>query len=118
MLGSARRRRAIARLAQIAGFAASAMMALSAMPAAEPAANGRVGAGSGAGTIEGALILAYRNNPQLNAQRSSTRATGENVPTALAGYRAGHWHDDPHGAVSRHAYEVGNDRRRNRGLYA
>jgi outer membrane protein len=63
------------------------MMALSVMPAAEPAANGRVGTGAGAGTIEGALTLAYRNNPQLNAQRSSTRATDENVPTALAGYR-------------------------------
>jgi outer membrane protein len=63
------------------------MMAFSAMPAAEPAPNGRVGAGAGAGTIEGALVLAYRNNPQLNAQRSATRATDENVPTALAGYR-------------------------------
>jgi outer membrane protein len=63
------------------------MMAFSVMPAAEPAVNGRVGAGGGAGTIERALILAYRNNPQLNAQRSSTRATDENVPTALAGYR-------------------------------
>jgi outer membrane protein len=63
------------------------MMALSVMPAAEPAPNGRVGTGAGAGTIEGALVLAYRNNPQLNAQRSATRATDENVPTALAGYR-------------------------------
>jgi len=63
------------------------MMAFSVMPAAEPAVNGRVGSGAGAGTIEGALILAYRNNPQLNAQRSSARATDENVPTALAGYR-------------------------------
>ena len=63
------------------------MMAFSVMPAAEPAVNGRVGSGAGAGTIEGALILAYRNNPQLNAQRSSTRATDENVPNALAGYR-------------------------------
>ena len=88
MWGGARGRRAIARAAQIVAFAASAMMALSTVvPAAEPAANGRVGAGAGAGTIEGALVLAYRNNPQLNAQRSSTRATDENVPTALAGYR-------------------------------
>ena len=37
--------------------------------------------------MEQALGFAYRNNPQLNAQRSSTRATDENVPTALAGYR-------------------------------
>jgi len=87
MLGSARGRRAIARGAQIAAFAVSAMMAFSVMLAAEPAVNGRVGSGAGAGTIEGALILAYRNNPQLNAQRSSTRATDENVPNALAGYR-------------------------------
>src|SRR3954469_6345969 len=87
MLGSARGRRAIARGAQIAAFAVSAMMAFSVMLAAEPAVNGRVGSGAGAGTIEGALILAYRNNPQLNAQRSSARATDENVPTALAGYR-------------------------------
>src|SRR5258708_38287244 len=87
MLGRARRRRAIARGAQIAAFAASAMMAFSVMPAAEPAVNGRVGSGAGAGTSEGALDLAYRNNPQLNAQRSPTRATDENVPTTLAGYR-------------------------------
>ena len=64
------------------------MMALSTVVrAAEPAVYGRVGSGAGAGTIEGALVLAYRNNPQLNAQRSSARATDENVPTALAGYR-------------------------------
>ena len=47
----------------------------------------RVGAGAGAGTLEGALVLAYQNNPQLNAQRAATRAADENVPTALAGYR-------------------------------
>src|SRR6476620_7723889 len=87
MLGTARGRRAIARGAQIAAFATSAMRALSVMPAAEPAPNGRVGTGAGAGTMEGALVLAYRNNPQLNAQRSATRATDENVPSALAGYR-------------------------------
>jgi outer membrane protein len=37
--------------------------------------------------MERALILAYQNNPQLNAQRASARATDEAVPTALAGYR-------------------------------
>jgi outer membrane protein len=47
----------------------------------------RVSSGPGAGTLEGALVLAYRNNPQLNAQRAATRAADENVPTALAGYR-------------------------------
>jgi outer membrane protein len=40
-----------------------------------------------ADTIEAALIRAYQNNPQLNAQRASVRATDENVPTALSGYR-------------------------------
>ncbi len=40
-----------------------------------------------ADTLDGALALAYRNNPSLNAQRAGTRATDENVPQALAGYR-------------------------------
>jgi outer membrane protein len=47
----------------------------------------RVGVGAGAGTLEGALALAYQNNPQLNAQRAATRAADENVTTALSGYR-------------------------------
>src|ERR687897_1554289 len=38
-------------------------------------------------TLEGALIQAYQNNPQLNAQRASVRATDETVPQALSGYR-------------------------------
>jgi outer membrane protein len=33
------------------------------------------------------LVLAYQNNPQLNAQRAATRAVDENVTTALAGNR-------------------------------
>jgi len=40
-----------------------------------------------ADTMESALLRAYRNNPQLNAQRVSVRAVDENVPQALAGYR-------------------------------
>jgi outer membrane protein len=40
-----------------------------------------------ADTIESALVRAYQNNPQLNAQRASVRATDENVPQALSGYR-------------------------------
>jgi outer membrane protein len=40
-----------------------------------------------ADTLEGALALAYQNNPSLNAQRAGVRATDENVPQALAGYR-------------------------------
>ena len=43
--------------------------------------------GAHADTLDGALTLAYRNNPSLNAQRAGTRATDENVPQALAGYR-------------------------------
>jgi outer membrane protein len=38
-------------------------------------------------TIETALARAYRDNPQLNAQRAQVRATDENVPQALSGYR-------------------------------
>jgi outer membrane protein len=38
-------------------------------------------------TIESALVKAYQNNPQLNAQRASVRATDENVPQALSGYK-------------------------------
>ena len=116
MLWGARGRRARARAAQIAAFAVSAAVALwaaslAAEPAAsgrqtepaangrqtEPAANGRqaepapngrlVGNGAGAGTMDQALIQSYQNNPQLNSQRSATRAIDENVPTALAGYR-------------------------------
>src|SRR5258706_15565160 len=40
-----------------------------------------------ADTLESALAQAYNNNPQLNAQRALVRATDENVPTALSGYR-------------------------------
>src|SRR3979490_2534837 len=40
-----------------------------------------------ADTIEAALVRAYQNNPQLNAQRSQVRVTDENVPQALSGYR-------------------------------
>src|SRR5512143_2061835 len=40
-----------------------------------------------ADTMEAALLRAYQNNPQLNAQRASVRAVDENVPQALSGYR-------------------------------
>jgi len=40
-----------------------------------------------ADTLDGALVLAYQNNPTLNAQRASARATDEGVPQALSGYR-------------------------------
>ena len=40
-----------------------------------------------ADTLLGSLVLAYQNNPTLNAQRASVRATDEGVPQALSGYR-------------------------------
>src|ERR1700758_4266574 len=40
-----------------------------------------------ADTMERALLRAYQNNPQLNAQRASVRVIDETVPQALAGYR-------------------------------
>jgi outer membrane protein len=40
-----------------------------------------------ADTMEAALLRAYQNNPQLNAQRATVRATDENVSQALSGYR-------------------------------
>src|ERR1700739_4861415 len=40
-----------------------------------------------ADTIDAALVRAYQNNPQLNAQRAQVRSIDENVPQALAGYR-------------------------------
>jgi len=88
MLRGARSQRAIARIAQIAALAASAAL-LAAPLTAEPAGNGwhLVGSGAGSGTIDGALVASYQNNPQLNSQRAATRAIDENVPTALAGYR-------------------------------
>jgi outer membrane protein len=44
--------------------------------------------GGGASTnLEEALVQAYQNNPQVNAQRALVRATDEAVPQALSGYR-------------------------------
>ena len=42
-----------------------------------------------ADTLNGALVLAYQNNPTLNAQRASARATDEGVPQALSGIGRG-----------------------------
>jgi outer membrane protein len=38
-------------------------------------------------TVAEALVKAYQSNPQLNAERARQRATDENVPQAMAGYR-------------------------------
>jgi outer membrane protein len=40
-----------------------------------------------ADTIKAALVRAYQDNPQLNAQRAQVRVTDEGVPQALSGYR-------------------------------
>ncbi len=40
-----------------------------------------------ADTLAEALVSAYQSNPQINASRAQQRATDENVPQALAGYR-------------------------------
>ncbi|MFG1392576.1 TolC family outer membrane protein [Xanthobacter agilis] len=42
---------------------------------------------AGAQPLDSALASAYVNNPSLNSQRAGTRATDENVPKALSGYR-------------------------------
>jgi outer membrane protein len=62
-----------------AGGLAVGLIACAALPLAAPLAHGE--------TLEAALVEAYRNNPSLNAQRASVRATDENVPQALSGYR-------------------------------
>ncbi len=38
-------------------------------------------------SLSEALASAYANNPTLNAQRASQRATDEGVPQALSGFR-------------------------------
>jgi outer membrane protein len=55
---------------------------------------GLVGAGLAAGpasaqvrTLQDALAATYANNPQIQASRAQLRATDENVPQALAGWR-------------------------------
>jgi outer membrane protein len=40
-----------------------------------------------ADTLNGALINAYQNNPQINSQRAVVRSTDESVPQALSGYK-------------------------------
>ena len=46
-----------------------------------------IASSASAETLADALASAYANNPTLNAQRASLRATDEGVPQALAGYR-------------------------------
>jgi outer membrane protein len=58
---------------------AVAVIACAAVPVAAYQARGE--------TLDSALAQAYRNNPSLNSQRASVRATDEYVPQALSGYR-------------------------------
>ncbi|RXH20080.1 TolC family outer membrane protein [Bradyrhizobium guangzhouense] len=44
-------------------------------------------AAASAEALPEAMVKAYQTNPQLNAERARQRATDENVPQALAGYR-------------------------------
>ncbi len=46
-----------------------------------------MGESASAQTLEQAITAAYVNNPTLNAQRAAVRASDENVPRALSGYR-------------------------------
>jgi outer membrane protein len=61
-------------VATCVGFAATAAFCLAAGAARADA-------------LPEALAKAYQSNPQLNAERARQRATDENVPQALAGYR-------------------------------
>jgi outer membrane protein len=51
------------------------------------AAPGFIVTTASAESLPEALAKAYQTNPQLNAERARQRATDENVPQALAGYR-------------------------------
>jgi outer membrane protein len=46
-----------------------------------------LGANASAQTLPEALVRAYQGNPLLNSERAKLRATDENIPQALAGYR-------------------------------
>jgi outer membrane protein len=59
-----------------------ARLAQSATPAAAP-----VTTANGANTLTGAFAASYSNNPSLQAERAKLRATDENVPQALSGWR-------------------------------
>jgi outer membrane protein len=73
------------------GIALAALAALivagSALASDQKVAPRRGPAVAGATTLPMALMQAYQNNPQLNAQRAATRAVDEGVAIALGGYR-------------------------------
>ena len=76
MVGRAARVGHVARRVLRSGICLGAVIcALFAAPAAQ------------AESLPDALAKAYQTNPQLNAERARQRATDENVPQAMAGYR-------------------------------
>src|SRR4051812_8539566 len=76
MVGRAARVGHVARRVLRSGICLGAVIcALFASPAAQ------------AESLPDALAKAYQTNPQLNAERARQRATDENVPQAMAGYR-------------------------------
>src|SRR5215207_7990047 len=74
----------VSRRPKLAAIAFGAIATIAACASAM--ANGYPVAGR-ADTLNGALVQAYQNNPQLNAERARLRATDEGVPQALSGYR-------------------------------
>jgi outer membrane protein len=73
---------AVAAIAICAGGQVGRAADQAAVPRVDPAT-----LGGRADTLKSALIQAYRNNPQLNAERARVRAIDETVPQALSGYR-------------------------------
>lgn len=72
----------------------TALLAPAALIAAAPAARAQ--------TLQEALAQAYANNPTLLAARAQLRATDENVPQALAGWRPSVTISSSAGAVDEH----------------
>ena len=70
----------VGRRAAWKGFATSALLAAF-LAAAYPAAPAH------SQSLVEAMVLAYRNNPTLRAQRASLRVADESVPQALSGWR-------------------------------
>lgn len=68
-------------------MACTAAFAADRRASAAGAGNGGNGGAGASTSLEEALVQAYQNNPQINAQRALVRATDEAVPQALSGYR-------------------------------
>ncbi|SCA54912.1 Outer membrane protein [Candidatus Terasakiella magnetica] len=65
-----------------------------------------------ADTLEEALIKAYLNNPSLNAERASVRASDEGVSQALANWRPNvTWTGSAYRSINENNSRLGDDRR-------